>query len=65
MGTRSKQVEALLQSLGRTVYSEVVVIRLDVQTLARVDALAAEAGSTRSELIRACVRQVLGEEEGP
>lgn len=61
-GEPGRGLEALRDTLRKTVLSETVVLRLDVQTLARVDALAGELGSTRSEVIRACVRQVLGEE---
>ena len=61
-GEPGRGLEALRDTLRKTVLSETVVLRLDVQTLARVDEVAAESGSTRSEVIRACVRQVLGEE---
>lgn len=61
-GDPGRGVEALREALRKTVLSETVVLRLDVHTLARVDALAGELGSSRSEVIRACVRQVLGEE---
>lgn len=64
-GEEGSGLEALRERLRRPpALSQTCVIRLEAQTLARVDALAAEVGTTRSEVIRACVRQVLGEEEG-